>query len=57
MSAETAYNNFKIKSMNDKQKLIDAKAEAYLKGFYKGVLKVGPYAGKTVEEAKNLIKK
>ena len=43
--------------MNDKQKLLDAKAEVYLKGFYKGIMKVGEYSGKTVEEAKTLIKK
>lgn len=43
--------------MNDKQKLLDAKAEVYLKGFYKGIMKVGKHIGKTVEQAKKLIKK
>lgn len=37
--------------------MLDAKAEVYLKGFYKGIMKVGEHTGKTVEEAKNLIKK
>lgn len=57
LSAKTAYENFKIKSMNDKNKLVDAKAEVYLKGFYKGIMKVGTHQGKTVEQAKKLIKK
>jgi leucyl-tRNA synthetase len=42
----------KITSMNEKQKLVDAKAEAYTKGFYKGIMKVGEFAGIKVEEAK-----
>lgn len=37
--------------------MLDAKAEVYLKGFYKGIMKVGEHEGKTVEEAKALIKK
>lgn len=49
MSAKTAYEHFKVKSMNDKKKLVDAKAEVYLKGFYKGIMKVGKHKGKTVE--------
>lgn len=49
LSAQTAYENFKIKSMNDKQKLQEAKAEVYLKGFYKGIMKVGDHKGKTVD--------
>lgn len=56
LSAKTAYENFKIKSMNDAIKLADAKAEVYLKGFYKGIMKVGEHVGKTVEKAKTLIK-
>ncbi len=42
--------------MNDKQKLADAKAEVYTKGFYKGVMKVGEFKGEKVENAKKLTK-
>ena len=42
--------------MNDKQKLAEAKAEAYSKGFYKGIMKVGQFKGQKVEEAKKLVK-
>jgi leucyl-tRNA synthetase len=56
MSAVKAYQDFKISSMNDKQKLLDAKQEVYLKGFYKGVMKVGEFKGEKVETAKKLTK-
>lgn len=56
MSAIKAYQDFKVGSMNDKQKLADAKAEVYLKGFYKGVMKVGEFKGEKVEQAKKLTK-
>ena len=56
MSAIKAYQDFKITTMNDKQKLADAKAEVYLKGFYKGVMKVGEFKGEKVEQAKKLTK-
>ena len=56
LSAVTAYENYKIKSQNDKQKLEKAKEEVYLKGFYKGVLKVGDFKGKSVKDAKDLVK-
>jgi leucyl-tRNA synthetase len=36
--------------------LADAKAEVYLKGFYKGIMKIGTHQGKTVDQAKKLIK-
>ena len=56
MSAIKAYQDFKITTMNDKQKLADAKAEVYLKGFYKGVMKVGEFKDEKVEQAKKLTK-
>ena len=56
MSAVTAYEAFKIKSQNDKDKLVKAKEEVYLKGFYKGVMKVGDFKGKFVKDAKELVK-
>jgi leucyl-tRNA synthetase len=42
--------------MNDKQKLADAKAEVYTKGFYKGVMKIGEFKGEKVDNAKKLTK-
>lgn len=52
LSAIKAYKDFHVQSMNDKQKLLDAKGEVYLKGFYKGVMKVGEFKGQNVQEAK-----
>lgn len=56
LAAVRAYQDFKITSMNDKAKLLDAKAEVYTKGFYKGVMKVGEFKGEKVETAKRLTK-
>lgn len=56
MSAEKACEEFKVKSMNDKKQLLEAKAKVYTLGFYDGVLLVGPHAGKKVQEAKPLVK-
>ena len=43
-------------SQNDKEKLAEAKEMVYLKGFYEGVMMVGDFKGKTVQEAKPLLK-
>uniref|UniRef100_A0A0G4FH79 leucine--tRNA ligase n=1 Tax=Chromera velia CCMP2878 TaxID=1169474 RepID=A0A0G4FH79_9ALVE len=48
------YEDKKIKSQNDKEKLAEAKGEVYLKGFYEGILLVGQFAGKKVCDAKGL---
>lgn len=56
LSAEKACEEFKVKSMNDKKQLLDAKTKVYTLGFYDGVLLVGPHAGKKVQEAKPLVK-
>mmetsp|Transcript_12777 Transcript_12777/g.23966 ORF Transcript_12777/g.23966 Transcript_12777/m.23966 type:complete len:1099 (+) Transcript_12777:104-3400(+) len=45
-----------IKSANDRVKLAQAKDETYLKGFTSGIMKVGPYAGQKVSDAKPKIK-
>jgi leucyl-tRNA synthetase len=44
-AAVTLYNELKIASQKDKDKLTIAKDRVYLKGFYDGVMKVGPHAG------------
>lgn len=56
LSAVTAYNQFKIQSQNDRDKLQSAKELVYLKGFYDGVLTVGEYAGKKVQDVKKDLK-
>ena len=39
----------KVQSQNDGDKLGQAKEEVYLKGFYKGVMVIGPHKGKLVQ--------
>lgn len=56
LCAVKIFEEMKITSMNDKQKLAEAKAEAYSKGFYKGFMKVGQFAGAKVEEAKKKVR-
>lgn len=56
LSAVTAYNQFKIQSQNDREKLQSAKELVYLKGFYDGVLLVGEFAGKKVQDVKKDLK-
>lgn len=56
MSAVKAYEEFKIKSSNDKAKLAEAKDKTYKLGFNNGIMKVGEFAGKSITEAKTLIK-
>ncbi|CAJ0912618.1 5884_t:CDS:2, partial [Entrophospora sp. SA101] len=46
----------KINSQKDRVALADAKELVYKEGFYDGTMLVGEYAGKTVREAKTLIK-
>ena len=46
-----------IKSQNDKEKLALAKDQCYKKGFHDGTMIVGPYSGKKVAQAKNLVRK
>uniref|UniRef100_A0A452YVY9 Methionyl/Leucyl tRNA synthetase domain-containing protein n=1 Tax=Aegilops tauschii subsp. strangulata TaxID=200361 RepID=A0A452YVY9_AEGTS len=55
-SAEKVCVDLKITSQYDKEKLAEAKRMTYLKGFTEGVMVVGEYNGRKVEEAKPLIK-
>jgi len=56
LAAGTACDKLKVASQNDREKLAEAKEQVYLKGFYEGKMIVGEFAGKTVQEAKPLLK-
>ncbi|XP_045480159.1 leucine--tRNA ligase, cytoplasmic isoform X1 [Harmonia axyridis] len=55
MAAQTLYEQLKIQSQNDKEKLLEAKEMVYLKGFYEGVLLVGKYKGNKIQDVKKKI--
>ena len=55
LSAPKVCEELKIQSQNDTIKLQEAKEKVYLKGFYEGVLIVGPYAGQKVQDVKKKI--
>jgi len=55
-AAVTVVDQLKIQSQNDREKLAEAKEMVYLKGFYEGVMLVGEHKGKSVQDAKPLIR-
>jgi len=56
LSAQAACERYRVHSQNDRDALAKAKDEVYLRGFYDGVLLVGPHAGERVHVAKPLIR-
>jgi leucyl-tRNA synthetase len=51
--AQTACEQYKVESPNQRIELDKAKEDCYKEGFYQGVMKVGESKGKPVSEAKN----
>ncbi|KAI8829073.1 hypothetical protein BJ741DRAFT_397903 [Chytriomyces cf. hyalinus JEL632] len=56
LAAVAAVEKLNIKSQKDKVQLAEAKELVYKEGFYSGVILVGQFKGKPVQEAKPLIK-
>jgi len=56
LTAVTISDQMKIKSQNDKDKLLAAKEQCYKLGFYEATLLVGEHKGQKVTEAKDKIR-
>ncbi|KAL5242259.1 hypothetical protein ACI65C_009669 [Semiaphis heraclei] len=55
LCAVTVYDELKIQSQNDKEKLQIAKEKVYLKAFYEGILIVGEFKGQKVQDVKKVL--
>jgi leucyl-tRNA synthetase len=56
LTAKTLVDTMKINSPKDTKQLGEAKEEAYKEGFYKGKMIYGEFSGKSVQEAKELVR-
>eukprot|EP00792_Barthelona_sp_PAP020_P008683 TRINITY_DN3241_c0_g1_i1.p1 TRINITY_DN3241_c0_g1~~TRINITY_DN3241_c0_g1_i1.p1 ORF type:complete len:1075 (+),score=346.96 TRINITY_DN3241_c0_g1_i1:40-3225(+) len=56
MAAKTVCEELKIKNQHQRAKLDEAKAITYTKGFYDGVMSIGPYKGEKVDKVKDAVK-
>ncbi|KAJ5072912.1 leucine--tRNA ligase cytoplasmic [Anaeramoeba ignava] len=56
VAAKKVCDDMKIKNQFQADKLAKAKEMVYLNGFYNGKMIIGEYAGKPVQEVKNIIK-
>jgi leucyl-tRNA synthetase len=56
LAAQKACEEFKVRSPKDKDQLALAKEKVYKEGFYNGTMIIGDFAGKSVQDAKPLIR-